>query len=88
MHETRGSVAGPASLDTRYITEDVPYGLVFNARMGRISGAPTPVTDGCIALASAAYQRDFAGENALLNALDPTMRNARSLLAALRSTGA
>jgi opine dehydrogenase len=85
VHETRGSPAGPATLETRYITEDVPYGLVFNARMGRIAGAPTPVTDGCIALASAAYGRDFSCENALVGALDPALLNANSLLAALRS---
>ncbi|MEO8144215.1 MAG: NAD/NADP octopine/nopaline dehydrogenase family protein [Betaproteobacteria bacterium] len=85
VHETRGSPAGPASLDTRYITEDVPYGLVFNARMGRMAGAATPITDGCVALASAAYGRDFSGENALVGALDPALLNRQSLLAALRS---
>jgi opine dehydrogenase len=85
VHEKLGSPAGPATLDTRYITEDVPYGLVFTARMGRVAGAPTPVTDACIALASAAYRRDFGVANALLNALDPAMLDARSLLAALGS---
>ena len=86
VHETRGSPAGPATLDTRYITEDVPYGLVFNARMGRIAGAPTPVTDGCVALAGAAYGRDFSSENALIAAIDPALLNGKSLLAALRSS--
>ncbi|MBC7802330.1 MAG: NAD/NADP octopine/nopaline dehydrogenase family protein [Candidatus Parcubacteria bacterium] len=85
VHENLGSPTGPASLDTRYITEDVPYGLVFNARMGRMCGAATPVTDGCIALASAAYKRDFATGNALLNALDPELSGAPALLACLRS---
>ena len=84
VHENLGSPTGPASLDTRYITEDVPYGLVFNARMGRIAGVPTPVTDGCIAIASAAYRRDFGAENVLLNALAPALLDRHALPAALR----
>jgi opine dehydrogenase len=84
VHENLGSPAGPATLDTRYITEDVPYGLVFNARMARSAGVSTPVTDGCIALAGAAYQRDFGAENALMGALDPGLLKARSLLPILR----
>ncbi len=84
VHENLGSPAGPATLDTRYITEDVPYGLVFNARMARLVNLSTPVTDGCVALAGAAYRRDFDRENALLNALGPAPQDARSLVADLR----
>lgn len=54
VHANRGSVAGPTSLATRYLTQDVPYGLAFIARLGRSNGIAVPVTDGCIALASAA----------------------------------
>ena len=79
-----GSPAGPATLDTRYITEDVPYGLVFNARMGRMAGVATPVTDGCVALTGAAYRRDFEAENALLSALDVALFSVESMLLALR----
>jgi opine dehydrogenase len=85
VHDNLGSPTGPASLDTRYITEDVPYGLVFNARMARVAGVRAPVTDGCIAIASAAYRTDFAAGNALLNALDPALLEAGALRAALRS---
>ena len=84
VHENLGSPAGPATLDTRYVTEDVPYGLVFNARMARLVNVSTPVTDGCVTLAGAAYQRDFNRENALLGALEKALQNARSLVTDLR----
>lgn len=85
VHENLGSPAGPTTLATRYITEDVPYGLVFNARMARLGGVPAPVTDGCVALASAAFKRDFGAENALLATLAPRMLDAQRLLDAMRA---
>lgn len=66
VHASRGGVAGPTSLTTRYLTEDVPYGLAFIAQLGRSNGVAVPVTKGCIALASAALGRDLAAENRLL----------------------
>ena len=66
VHSLRGSPAGPTSLVTRYLTEDVPYGLAFIARLGRSNGVAVPVAEGCVALASAALGRDLAAENTLL----------------------
>ena len=66
VHASRGSPAGPTSLATRYLTEDVPYGLAFIARLGRSNGVAVPVAEGCVALASAALGRDLAAENTLL----------------------
>ena len=60
---------GPASLDTRYITEDVPYGLVPSALLARIAGVAMPLHEAGIALFSALYGRDFRAENNLLPAL-------------------
>jgi opine dehydrogenase len=45
----------PPSSETvpaRYLTEDVPHGLVPTASLARILGIPTPVTDSLITLAS------------------------------------
>ncbi|WP_240611003.1 NAD/NADP-dependent octopine/nopaline dehydrogenase family protein [Oceaniglobus ichthyenteri] len=60
---------GPATADSRYVTEDVPYGLVTTARMGKIAGVPTPLHDAGIDILSAMYGRDFRSENTLLQAL-------------------
>jgi opine dehydrogenase len=66
VHASLGSPDGPRSLETRYLTEDVPYGLAFIARLGRSNGVAVPVADGCVALASAALGRDLAAQNTLL----------------------
>jgi opine dehydrogenase len=62
----RDSTPGPASLETRYITEDVPFGLVPSTVLGRIAGVKMPLHDAGIAMFSALYGRDFRAENDLL----------------------
>lgn len=49
---------GPLSLDHRFLTEDIPYGLVFFASLGRKLSVPTPVTDALINLACAIHGTD------------------------------
>jgi opine dehydrogenase len=58
----RPNPTGPKSLDDRYITEDVPFGLVFFAALGRAAGVPMPLTEQLTAFVSAVYGRDFAAE--------------------------
>jgi len=53
---------GPQELNHRFITEDVPYALVFYRSLGRVAGIDMPTTDSLIALASALCGRDFARE--------------------------
>jgi opine dehydrogenase len=48
------------------VTEDVPFGLVPTARLGRLVGQPAPLHEAGIALLSALYGRDLATENDLL----------------------
>ena len=43
-------VKGPPSLENRYVTEDIPYGLVAWASMGDAVGVETPMMDALIAL--------------------------------------
>jgi opine dehydrogenase len=50
---------GPLDMEDRYVTEDVPYGLVFYASMGDIVGVETPVCDAIIGLASVINQDDY-----------------------------
>ena len=70
MHERGDVTLGPTSLDTRYVLEDVPFGLVSTARLGRLVGAPATLHEAGIAILGAVYGRDFAAENDLLPALE------------------
>jgi opine dehydrogenase len=70
MHAMGKGGAGPTTADSRYVTEDVPFGLVPTAKLGRLAGRPAPLHDAGIALFSAMYGRDFGAENDLLAALD------------------
>lgn len=70
MHEQGNGGIGPATADTRYVTEDVPYGLVVTAALGKLTGRPARLHESGIALFSAMYERDFTAENNLLVALE------------------
>ncbi len=50
---------GPTTVDSRYITEDVPQGLVMLESIAESLGIETPVATALINLANAALQRDF-----------------------------
>ena len=50
---------GPEALQSRYITEDVPYALVLASSIGDEIGVDTPVIDALIALASAVTGTDW-----------------------------
>ena len=81
LHRRRGGPPGPTSLDTRFIQEDVPYGLVFNAALARIAGIDVPVTESVVTLLSTLYARDFRSENPLIEALRLTDESPSGLLA-------
>jgi len=52
----------PPSMAHKYVTEDVPCGLVPMSALGEAVGVATPVIDGLIALSSAMLGRDFRAE--------------------------
>lgn len=69
MHrEGRGGV-GPDTAQSRYVLEDVPFGLAMTARLGRLAGRPAQLHEAGIRIFSALYGQDFMGENDLLEAL-------------------
>lgn len=51
--------SAPKDLTSRYITEDVPYGLVPMSELGRLTGVETPAIDALITIASIANQEDY-----------------------------
>jgi opine dehydrogenase len=69
MHEQGNGGAGPTTANSRYVTEDVPYGLVVTAALGKLVAKPAHLHESGISLFSAMYKRDFAAENNLLAAL-------------------
>jgi len=70
MHEAGNGGSGPTTADSRYVTEDVPFGLVMTAKIGRLAGHPAELHEAGVRIFSSMYGRDFAAENDLLNALD------------------
>lgn len=69
MHAAGRGGQGPATADSRYIFEDVPFGLVPTILIGRIAGRPAMLHAAGTALFSAAMGRDLAADNDLLPAL-------------------
>lgn len=59
-------IRAPSSLDHRFFTEDVPYGLVPLSELGRLAGVPTPLMDSMIDICSAVMDRDFRSEGLTL----------------------
>ena len=53
---------GPLVVDSRYISEDVPQGLVMLEALGKALHVDTPITTGLIVIASAALGRDLRTE--------------------------
>ncbi len=67
MLAARGnSGQGPSTIDTRYVLEDVPFGLYPTVLLGRLTGRPATLHQAGIDTFSALYGRDFAAENNLL----------------------
>ena len=68
MHAEGRGGSGPRTADSRYVLEDVPFGLVVTALLGRLSGRPAVLHEAGIRIFSALYGRDFEAENDLLPA--------------------
>ena len=50
---------GPEHLKDRYVTEDVPYGMVLLSTLGDLLGVPTPTHDAVIQMASVINRTDY-----------------------------
>ena len=70
MHQEGRGGFGPATANSRYIYEDVPFGLVPTSILGRIAGRPALLHEAGTSLFSAAVGRDLVADNNLLPELD------------------
>ncbi|MGZ2260233.1 NAD/NADP octopine/nopaline dehydrogenase family protein [Roseobacter sp. A03A-229] len=85
MHAQGNGGTGPATADSRYVTEDVPYGLVLTAALGRLSGHPAVLHEAGIQIFSAMYDREFDTENQILDALELDRHSLEDLKTAART---
>jgi opine dehydrogenase len=70
MHRQGRGGVGPKTANSRYVLEDVPFGLLPTAVLGRLAGRPATLHEAGMAIFSAAYGRDFVHDNDLLPELD------------------
>ena len=61
--------AAPNSTDTRYVSEDAPFGLQPTVLLGRSCGRPARLHEAGLLTLSALYGKDLAAENDILPAL-------------------
>ena len=78
--EPNKTIRSPPSLDHRYVHEDVGYGLVPMAALGRLAGVATPTIDALIQLAGLAAGVDYARDGLTLARLGLAGKSASDLL--------
>jgi opine dehydrogenase len=67
--EPNRTIKAPPRLDHRYIHEDIGYGLVPMAALGRLAGIATPTMDALVQLGSVALGIDYARDGLTLERL-------------------
>ena len=68
-NDAYGDIMAPKTIQARYMTEDVPNGLVPIAALGHAAGVDTPNIDAVITLACSIYDKDFRAEGRSLKNL-------------------
>jgi opine dehydrogenase len=86
IHESEPNfkIKSPASLDHRYLHEDVGYGLVPMAEIARMLGVKTPMINALITLASVANGIDYSREGLTLEKMGLANVPAENLAATLQ----
>jgi len=62
---------GPTAIATRYVLEDVPFGLVPTLRLAELAGVNVPLHESGMAILGACYGRDFVSDNDILPEIGP-----------------
>ena len=63
------TLKSPSSLNHRYVHEDIGYGLVPMAALGRLAGVPTPTIDAMVHLAGLSVGIDYTRDGLTLEKL-------------------
>lgn len=79
------SSKGPASADTRYISEDVPMGMVLWSSLGQLLGVPTPTADAIIHISSVIHDVDYRARGRTMERLGLSDMNRDTLLQYLQT---
>ena len=85
-HEVFKNSPAPGRLDARYVTEDVPFGLVPLSELGRLAGVATPIALGLSQVASAALGRDFFRVGRTLQRMGLEGRSLDAIISAVTRT--
>jgi opine dehydrogenase len=75
------ALRAPGQVETRWLTEDIPFGLATWALLGDRLSIETPVMDSLVTLASATLGKDFRSETRGLQSLGLSQMNDESLRA-------
>ena len=78
--EPNKTIKSPPSLDHRYVHEDVGYGLVPMAALGRLAGVATPTIDALVQLAGLAVGIDYTRDGLTLERLGLAGKSPSELL--------
>jgi len=66
LHRKRGGPPGPTTMDTRFIMEDTPYGLVFAEAVAQKAGIQLTLHSSVINVVAAIWDKDLRHENNIL----------------------
>lgn len=55
-------ISGPHDINSRYFTEDAPFGLVPWSHIGKVVGVATPVIDSVVNLYNVVHERNWWDE--------------------------
>jgi opine dehydrogenase len=78
-------IKAPATIDHRFLNEDIPYGLVAIAELGRLAGVATPCADAVIDIASIVAARPYRHEGLTLDRMGIAGMSAAQALALLKA---
>lgn len=80
LHDKRGGPPGPTDIRTRFLLEDIPYGLVFTIALSHVAQIPAPATEATAAMAGLVVGEDLAAANDLIFALRLPAESVNGLL--------